>query len=93
MKPNKLSISEKVRKEHPDFVEEVVGLSVEQLNERLAVHAKNIAGIEDAKEADEVLAEASEALTQMRAPYAEAKKVINQKTRFIIELIKEKGGA
>jgi hypothetical protein len=93
MKPRKLSISEKVRKEHPDFVAEVVGMNADDLNVRLARHSKQIAEIEDTKEADEILAVASEALSEIRAPYAEAKKTINQKTRFIIELLKEKGGA
>ena len=93
MKSNKLSISEKVRQEHPDFVAEVVGLSVEELNGRLAAHAKQVAEVEDAKEADEALAEAREVAKTLVAPYTEAKKAINHKTRFIIELIKEKGGA
>lgn len=93
MKPAKLSISEKVRQDHPDFVAEVVGLSVEELNSRLASHAKQVAEVEDAKEADEELADAREVAKTLAAPYAESKKTINQKTRFIVELIKEKGGA
>lgn len=88
----KLSVSEKVRQEHPEFVAEVVALSIEDLNARLASHAKQVAEVEDAKEADEELAQAREVASALAAPYAEAKKAINQKTRFIVELIKEKGG-
>ncbi len=89
----KLSVSEKVRQEHPEFVTEVVALSVEELNARLATHAKQVAEIEDSKEADEELAQAREVAKTLAAPYAEAKKTIQNKTRFIVELIKEKGGA
>lgn len=89
----KLSVSEKVRQEHPEFVAEVVSLSVEELNGRLAAHAKQIAEVEDAKEADEELASAREVASTLAAPYTESKKAINQKTRFIVELIKEKGAA
>ena len=88
---NKLSVYDKVRKEYPEFVEEVVGLSVEELNNRLAMNAKQVAEIEDAKEADEALFSLKEEVKLMSAPYSEAKKALNQKTRFIVELIKEKG--
>lgn len=92
-KLGKLSVSEKVRKEHPDFVSEVVGLSVEELNARLAAHAKQVTEVEDAKDTDLELSTARENASVLAAPYSEAKKAINQKTRFIVELIKEKGGA
>lgn len=91
MKPGKLSISDKVRKEHPEFVEEVVGLSLEDLRIRLARHSKQIVEIEDSKETDLELATAKENAKILASPYSEAKKAITHKTRFIVELIKEKG--
>lgn len=92
MKSGKLSISDKVRKEYPEFVEEVIGLSLEHLEIRLARHSKQIVEIEDAKEIDLELAIAKEDVKVLAAPYSEAKKALTHKTRFIVELIKEKGG-
>lgn len=85
-------VTDKVVKELPEFVEEVASLSVEQLNDRLAQFAKDSEAVDDAKEADEALAEAREVAAQLAAPYADSKKVLKLKTRYIIGLIKDKGG-
>lgn len=82
----------KVEKEMPEFVAEVAGLSVQELDARLATLAKNNEAVEQSKEADEDLASAKEAVKQFNAPYREAKAAIRSKTSYIVALIEEKGG-
>lgn len=86
------NIQEKVQKELPDFASEVAALSVEDLNQRLNQCAKDFEANEDAKEADEALEQARLAASELAAPYRDCKKVIRLKSRYIVSLIKEKGG-
>ena len=88
----KKNVNEIVQKEMPEFAGEVAGLSVEQLDARLAQLAKDAEATDEAKDADQELAEAREAAKQMAAPYREAKAAIGLKSKYIVGLIKEKGG-
>ena len=92
-KKPKASLSEKVQKEMPEFASEVAGLSAQDLNNRLAELAKAAEQNEQAREGDEDLEEARANASQLAAPYNDAKKVIRLKSRYIIGLINEKGGA
>ncbi len=83
---------EKIEKELPEFINEVVGLSVEQLNSRLSQLAKDYESIEEAKKADEGLEEARNTAKELGAPYREGKKAVRMKSAYIVALIKEKGG-
>ncbi len=89
----KLDIAAKLSKENPEFVAEVQGLSVEQLDARLAQLAKDGEAVEDAKEADEAYQVARTGTKEMGAPYRDAKKALRLKSRYVIGLIREKGGA
>lgn len=89
---SKVSLEEKLQKENPEFVAEVQGLDVATLNGRLSELAKGAEDVEDAKDADEELEQARAQATELAAPYRDAKKAIRMKMRFIIALIKEKGG-
>lgn len=86
----KKSIQVVMQKENPEFVAEVSGLNVDQLNARLAELAKGIQRVEDEKEADEDLEAAKAQVTELSAPYRDAKKALKNKSKYIIELIKEK---
>lgn len=77
-----------VEKELPEFVAEVSGLSVQDLDARLAQLAKDIQQVEDSKEADEDLQSIKEQVKVASAPYRDAKKVLKQKTSYIISLLK-----
>ncbi len=90
---NKKSVAEKITKELPDFVNEVVGLSVEDLNSRVLGLAKGIQGIEDSKEEDEELESAKALVSELSGPYTEGRRVAKLKTKYLISLIKEKGGS
>lgn len=87
-----VKLQEKIQKANPEFAEEVGALSVEQLDHRLAQLAKDLEATEDAKDADSDLAEAQEKATELAAPYRDAKKALRLKSRYVIALIKEKGG-
>lgn len=83
---------QKIEKELPEFVNEVGGLSVDELNSRLAQLAKDYEAIEAAKEADEALEDARAAASELAAPYRDGKKAVRMKSGYIVALIKEKGG-
>ncbi len=78
--------------EHPEFVSEVAGLSVEELDNRLASLSKANEENNDARDDDEELQGARELSRELGAPYNDLKKVIKLKSRYIIALIREKGG-
>jgi hypothetical protein len=90
-KPKK-DVRLKAQKQIPDFVEVVDALDVDSLEKRLNTLAKQAEEVESAKENDEALEEAKEQVAEMSAPYRDAKKEIRLKTRYIIQLIGEKGG-
>jgi len=91
-KPKK-SIQQKVQEEMPEFASEVAGLSVSDLNNRLAQLAKDSEVNEQAQEDDEGLEKARAEAAEMASPYKDAKKAIRLRSRYVIGLIKEKGGA
>jgi hypothetical protein len=91
MKPKK-DIKSIVQKQFPEFPEVVDGLSLEDLEKRISTYAKEAENIEDAKEADEGLAAAKDQVAELSAPYKDAKKAIRLKIRYLIQLVKDKGG-
>jgi len=92
MARKKKTLQEKIQEEMPEFAGEVSGLSVDQLNARLANLAKDGEKNEEAKEDDEDLENAQAEAKELGAPYRDAKKAIRLRSRYIIFLIKEKGG-
>ena len=91
MSRSKRSLEEEVKERMPEFVDEVVSLSVDDLNARLSRLAKDNEANEEAKEEDDELTEARELVTELSAPYREAKKFIRLRSKYIIQLLKEKG--
>lgn len=80
------SFSHKVQKELPDFVSEVSGLSIQDLDNRLVTLTKGLAETEKAKEEDTDLEDAKTLVSELSAPYRDAKKVLNMKIKYIIGL-------
>lgn len=89
---NKKSVEVQMQEANPEFVTEVAGLSVEQLDSRLAETTKATEAVQDAKDADEELEQVSTHKSELEAPYRDAKKALRLKSRYLIALIKEKGG-
>lgn len=89
---NKKTLEEAIKDTNPEFAAEVAGLSVDDLNSRLAQLAKDGEAVAESKEADEELEQARARATELAAPYRDAQKAIRLKSRYVISLIKEKGG-
>jgi hypothetical protein len=89
MKPKK-TIEQKVREEFPEFADECQALDSSQIDARLAQFAKDLEAIGESVEADDGLAAAKEAVSNMAAPYREAKAAIRLKGSYLIRLLKER---
>lgn len=82
----------KVQKQFPDFVEMVDSMNVEALETRLNIYAKEAQKVKNAQEEDVDLKNAKDLVTELNAPYKDAKKALEMKMGYIITLIGEKGG-
>ncbi len=89
----KKSLQQKVQEKMPEFASEVAALSVQDLNNRLAALAKAAEWNETKKEEDEELSAAQAEAAELSAPYRDAKKELRTKSKYVIALIQEKGGA
>ena len=87
-----LTFTEKVQREFPEFTDSCQGLSVQQLENRIATYQKELQESEDFRAKDEGLARAKAEAKELAAPYNEVAKAVGTKTRYLIELIREKGG-
>lgn len=93
-KPRKpKTLLEKVDVEYPGFAEEVLGLNVQQLDKRIADMQKELEKSEQHKAENQDLRDTSASLEQLRGPYKDVKKAVGLKTKFLVSLIREKGGA
>jgi hypothetical protein len=92
MAKNKKSLKQTVQQLYPDFASEVDSLPVDALEKRLTSYAKRAEEIEDAKEQDEELEKTRELLSELAAPYRDGKKEVRSKSRYLITLIRERGG-
>jgi hypothetical protein len=91
MARTKKSLQEVVQTDYPEFASEVAGLSIDQLNNRLATLAKNLEESETAKEDDPALEDAKNLASELAAPYRDAKKALRAKSKYVIGLLKDKG--
>jgi len=89
---SKKSIEEIIQKNYPEFEEAVSGLGVSDLEARLMELAKGRQATREAKEIDDKLEQASALKSELEAPYRDAFKAIDDKSRYLTKLIGEKGG-
>jgi prefoldin subunit 5 len=88
------SLMEKVDTKYPGYSDEVLGLGVEQLEKRIVEMQK---GLEDASQfleekSGEAIKSLKEELKELKAPYTEVKAAVALKTKYVVSLIREKGG-
>lgn len=81
----------KVQKEYPDFCSEVDKLDAGALKARIVGLQQALEESEAHKEANEALQQAREALKELSGPYRDVKKAVKLKTKYILDLIKERG--
>lgn len=86
------TFEQKVETDYPEFADTVRGLSVEELNVRISTYAKQLNEITESLKASEPIKAAREELNNMIAPFREGKKEASTKIRYIVGLIKSKGG-
>lgn len=75
-----------------EFKEEVDRLSIEALEARITAYQKGLDESREHKKNNEALAKVSAEKSELEAPYREVENAVKVKTKYIIELIKEKGG-
>lgn len=85
-------MKDKVAKQYPDFVNEVETLTVDQLKARIVSYQQQLEESEAHKRENEDLNAAREEVKLLSGPYRDVKQAVNLKTRYIIELLKEKNG-
>jgi len=84
-------LEKKLKEKDPLFLDEIAGLSRDQLNNRLLGLAKGRQDILQAREEDQDLAQAKDTVKELSAPYSESLKSTDLKMRYIAQVIKEKG--
>jgi hypothetical protein len=87
------SFADKVKSEMPEFFDSVQSLDVQTLKNRIAQHARDLSESEECKKNDEALKNAQTEAKEYAAPYREVKKAIAMKTKYLLSLIDDKGGA
>ena len=75
-----------------DFMDSVDRLSIPELNARISQMQKDLDESESHKENNEELKRAKEEVKELTAPYRDVRNAIKVKTKYIITLIKDKGG-
>jgi hypothetical protein len=92
----KLTKQQKWELQNQEFVNSVVGLSVGDLNVKLSTLSKNQEEVRESLEAamedGEPLKEALNEVAQLKGPFSDAKKLLKQKSSYVYQLLKEKGG-
>ena len=88
------SLLEKVDSKYPGFADEVGGLSVQQLEKRIADMQKTLEDaviFQDEKNGGEIESLSAQ-LKDLKADLSEVKKAVALKTKYCVKLIREKGG-
>lgn len=89
---SKKTVEQKIKEEMPEFLEAVIGLSVDDLNAKLAALAKDYEGVVQWQENDVELAQSREKVKEFNGPYVDAKRTIRLKNKYLVSLVIEKGG-
>jgi hypothetical protein len=88
------SLLEKVDNKYPGYANEVVGLNVPQLDQRIAELQKTLedaAQFQEDKNGEAITGLAAQ-LKDLRADYGDVKKAVALKTKLLVSLVREKGG-
>jgi hypothetical protein len=81
----------KLKNIDPNFLDEVMGMSSDELKSRIVLIAKHVEEIKTAKEQDDDLKRMKEQVKVAGETYSEPLKAASLKTKFIIELLLAKG--
>jgi hypothetical protein len=81
----------KVQEEYPEFANEISFLDLPSLRARIVSLQQALAESEEHREANDSLKEARAVVSEISGPYNDVKKAVKLKTKYILDLIKEKG--
>lgn len=82
--------NQKTQKEYPDFCHEVDSLGAEALKARIVQLQQTLEESEAHKDSNEELKQLRSQVSELAGPYRDVKKAVKLKTKYIIELLKEK---
>lgn len=80
----------KIQKEFPDFCNEVDKLPAEALKARVVGLQQALEESEAHKENNDELHDARAAVQELAAPYRDVKKAVKLKTKYVLDLLKER---
>lgn len=89
------SLQEKVDDKYPQYSGEVMGLNIQQLDQRIASLQKELekaAEFHEEKNGEAVKSMQAQ-LKDLKADYGDVKKAVVLKTKYLVSLVREKGGA
>lgn len=86
-------LMEKVRNKQPEFAEEVDRMMVDQMEDRIVRYTADISEIEKSLENNIAYQALKEQLELFEAPVKESKRVLNDKIKFLVISIEQKGGS
>lgn len=84
---------EKVRNKQPEFADEVDRMMVDQMEDRIVRYTADISEIEKSLENNIAYQALKEQLELFEAPVKESKRVLNDKIKFLVISIEQKGGS
>lgn len=90
-----VTILEKIDVAYPEYAGEVLGENILQLEKRIADLQKGLQDAADFKEEKngEAIKSLKEQLKDLNADYTEVRNAVVLKTKFLVSLVREKGGA
>lgn len=81
----------KTQTDYPEFCSEVETLSADELKARIVQLQRALEDSENHKDNNEDLKSARSEVSELSAPYRDVKTAVKLKTKYIIELLQEKG--
>jgi len=87
---NLVKLEKQIDDVSPSFCGEVRGMTLQQVKDRLASESQHAATVQKSMEEDEELVATKALLKELRGPYSDAKKAINNKIKFLVAMLEEK---
>lgn len=86
------TLREKIETEFPEFADEAVTLAIPQMEKRISDMQKEFQDSEQHRTENPDLNQAKNEVKELSSSYNEVKKAVSLKTKYLVTLIREKGG-
>ena len=84
---------EKLDEEFPGFPDEVDAMNIQQLDNKISSLQKGLQDSEQHREQNQDLKDAKQEYDDLAGPYSDVRKAVKKKTKYLVGLVREKGGA